>query len=675
MSGFLQKATGVSQALVGIAVAQHLYNQAMAAAAAPINTMIRLGVERDAQVRSITNALVAQQAVGATRSVQAVADAVLAGRTVGRQTAATTREIAEGTRRFVEYGDAARDAFLKSSTSSAVFTTATTASRQMMAMMVRDAAQLPGEVNDYATAMQIASSSVIQAVAGTRFSNVRSVMGLINNTTAAAINSGIDAGQAGRDIMRMMTAGRGQAALDNRTWTEVISPYAARANGQRLDASQFNALRASERFEVLNRVSQTLREIMNNSAESWEALTGTINSARDEVIRDITSPLYQRVKEGLAVFASWLNEGQEQGRSFLQIISRVGLVFTEMLGMWLKPTIQSFRDSLSAVVPWMESITRSPWFNYITSVMVVVGRLLQSVLGSNAQAVGGVLGRVANLFLLFEPGLVVFTGFLSFFRNDGAGAQAILSTLFVQLAGIGQRIMALSEYFSVLKDLIGVAWSAVSGLLASVLQVLGFIAQAALTFLAIPFTIVGAVMLPVILILAVAAGVLRMFVDGIFFVLRVIAAIIEAFTPVRVNLHTVVETLRYFITTVREMVVGIRNWFASIGMGSSIAAPERSYSEQLADELGISTRVNSLSARLQSAFRAVQEAGGDINLTSPRQRPTSTTHNDFRFSRFDITQRFAEGFDPDRVATLFQRDIANAANQRMEGGLGLAFST
>jgi hypothetical protein len=235
--------------------------------------------------------------------------------------------------------------------------------------------------------------------------------------------------------------------------------------------------------------------------------------------------------------------------------------------------------------------------------------------------------------------------------------------------------MALSEYFSVLKDLIGVAWSAVSGLLASVLQVLGFIAQAALTFLAIPFTIVGAVMLPVILILAVAAGVLRMFVDGIFFVLRVIAAIIEAFTPVRVNLHTVVETLRYFITTVREMVVGIRNWFASIGMGSSIAAPERSYSEQLADELGISTRVNSLSARLQSAFRAVQEAGGDINLTSPRQRPTSTTHNDFRFSRFDITQRFAEGFDPDRVATLFQRDIANAANQRMEGGLGLAFST
>jgi hypothetical protein len=64
-----------------------------------------------------------------------------------------------------------------------------------------------------------------------------------------------------------------------------------------------------------------------------------------------------------------------------------------------------------------------------------------------------------------------------------------------------------------------------------------------------------------------------------------------------------------------------------------------------------------------------------INLTGTQQRPVSHTNNDFRFSRFDITQRFAEGFDPDRIATFFQRDIANAANQHTESGHAPAFST
>ena len=51
------------------------------------------------------------------------------------------------------------------------------------------------------------------------------------------------------------------------------------------------------------------------------------------------------------------------------------------------------------------------------------------------------------------------------------------------------------------------------------------------------------------------------------------------------------------------------------------------------------------------------------------------THNDFRFSRFDITQKFAEGFDPDRVATAFVTDLQAMAETPLSSGFQPGFSS
>ena len=39
----------------------------------------------------------------------------------------------------------------------------------------------------------------------------------------------------------------------------------------------------------------------------------------------------------------------------------------------------------------------------------------------------------------------------------------------------------------------------------------------------------------------------------------------------------------------------------------------------------------------------------------------SNINNDFRFSKFDIMQNFAEGFDPDRIAVAFSHDLGQTA--------------
>jgi hypothetical protein len=43
-----------------------------------------------------------------------------------------------------------------------------------------------------------------------------------------------------------------------------------------------------------------------------------------------------------------------------------------------------------------------------------------------------------------------------------------------------------------------------------------------------------------------------------------------------------------------------------------------------------------------------------------------TTINDFRFSKFDIKQEFAEGFDPDRIAVAFASDLSKLGEMRMQ---------
>ena len=53
---------------------------------------------------------------------------------------------------------------------------------------------------------------------------------------------------------------------------------------------------------------------------------------------------------------------------------------------------------------------------------------------------------------------------------------------------------------------------------------------------------------------------------------------------------------------------------------------------------------------------------------TPDGRPESP-HNDFRGSRFDIRQNFAEGFDPGRIALAFSHDLAKLGERRTQSGL------
>ena len=74
--------------------------------------------------------------------------------------------------------------------------------------------------------------------------------------------------------------------------------------------------------------------------------------------------------------------------------------------------------------------------------------------------------------------------------------------------------------------------------------------------------------------------------------------------------------------------------------------------------------------RIDAASRATDK--GRL-ATAPGVRPPQPIM-DFRGSKFDIKQQFAEGFDPDRIAVAFSNDLATLGERRVQSGLAPLFA-
>ena len=702
LSEFGKTAVGAAAALGAVAMGQHLFNQAMSAAAAPLNSLIQLNVQRENQIRSMTSALVAQQAIGGTRAMQIVADQAAVGTRVVNNIAETvdftSAQLAAGRAQYAQYGDAAEGAFRRSATSAGTFMQATQAAQQMMRMMVVDAAALPGEVNDYATAMQIASSSVIQAVAGTRHSTARGVMGMINNVTAAALNSQIDSAQAGRDIMRMMSPGRGQAEIMNRTWTEVIMPYARNRQGGQLSAQQFNAMTAARRFEVLQGVGQQMRNIMNMSSDSWDAVTGALTSARNELIQFATAPVYKIIQSTLARFSAWLNEGVERGASFLQGLQRVGEYISTLVSKWLDPIIDwgaslfrglspaadavnnvtkkyneifsSAQQATGAIASFADSFARHPIVNMMLNVFQQVAEAVQGAITSPVGSLGSALRTVAFLFSYFNPYLFVAAGFLEFLARGTASAVSLIQGLVVFGGFLVASFAALRSAFDIMVETVSALWEMVGAPLGAILMLAGALIYGTIVGIVAAFELVATMLYPFII---VATGIIETFmflIDAIVTFGGLLVEFVGIWFPAIQTGQSLSDALRTLREDALFVAHSIREAFNELREMLGISSVASTFSSVMP-----STEENPTMRRLRELMNRMNAEDADQRLGAPRQRATSNTHNDFRFSRFDITQRFAEGFDPDRIATFFQRDIANAANQRTESGFAPAFST
>ena len=558
--------------------------------------------------------------------------------------------------------------------------------RGTIAAMTQLAATLPGEVDDY---MQSFSMNLAHISKG-RGMTLDRAAGLISQLTAGSIAAGIDSGQAARDLMQFLTVG---PHITDRSWVEVWANYARDPRtGRRLQQADIGRMTTDQRINVLADIASQLGPLMNATGDSFDAIIGTLRSAKHELFLTLTEPIFNEFKNMISAVNGHLG-------IFMVRLGNAGEWIGNRLGQALHKATETVQDADLAIYKF-GMFTFPRWVGNITSVGSMFqrnGRLLYEYFRPLVSGGGGLVRRQMDAHGLTTGNLA--TGAASMIAARYAGmllgpwgalAAAILTRMFFNgqlnqtILAFGRAVAFLAPTLTALASVVYRTFDALSGmvglLLSSVLPVLVTVLGTGLNFVIMMVTaafnlLANLVLLVVYPIFAVVAVALA----GFSMLMQIVSALFQALVGI---LGTGSTTTMDFIAALawcteqldeftRSLQRDANYLLHEVGLMSdaeynasqaSLALGERTTPKWVADFQKAITQITAATAQ-----------NGRAGNQPPQPRPH--TSQDFRYSRFDITQRFAEGFDPDRVASAFADELAALSENRLESGFQPAFST
>lgn len=527
---------------------------------------------------------------------------------------------------------------------SEAFQAAGNASHGIFRQMVSDAAALPGSAQDYVTAF---STALPAALSASRTANLRAITQISNDFTAVALVNQIDAGQAGRDMILML---QGAAGMDVRTW-RLLQPLMHRTarTTAALSAQQFNAMTGQNRFDAIRRALDSYMPLIHEFEGTWSTQMGTFQSLIDQFRLDMTGGIFETLKDGLKSVNTVLS-------SILPLAGELGGAFSMMLRNYIQPISDRINTIGFDLKNIFRSIIASPAFLRFANIIEGTRGFVSRVLGTSdstnimgGEKTSGQLrseadSRFGLLAMFTGPAGAGFIRFLTQGENFGrvmdflAQSGAILWSIFVKVANsLGAATGTIATLFTRYMPLMQ----------ASILWVLNYIN-----------THVD------MIISAIQSAVLA--TVGLFVALGLV---LSPLLLVAYGFYKALEGLGLLVFALVSAIAEAVNWiYEHTGSATRVTAPSSEitmpdWMQEIANNIG------------KRRAAADMETAAERNTGGRNQAQQAGAHNDFRYSRFDITQRFAEGFDPDRIAAVFASDLEGLAEQRLDSGFSPAFGT
>ena len=661
--GATSKLVSFGQQLASVSMIAYSVKASVEGMLAPLNRIAGQWTQRETQINNITRSLRQYGYVG-----QSIAD-INKEINDSMPGATQAQRAAEFTSRYNRQFEEGREM-----------------ARGTIATMTRLAAVLPGEVNDYmqSYAQNLPFLSRARGMTDERAADISSRM------TAGGMAAGIGGDQVTRDLTQFLTTG---PHMVDRSWTEVWANYARNLRTHaRLTASQITAMTPERRVLIAEDIASQLDPIMNATGDSYEAMIGTLRSARDELRLQITAPIFEEFKHMIAATNGLL------GR-FMERIGAAGAFFTRLgAGHLVKLTARI--GNLDDVIYRLALSTIPRWTGNLTSFGSMLGRnagvvrdyfapmlsggkgLIARQMAAHGGTTGGMAGNVLALIAGRYAGMLL--------GPWGALAASILTRMFLNgqlnqtFLAIGRAAAFLAPAIVALISIVSRVFFALSSVAEIILSVLLPIIVTALgtglTFVVTMVTaafnllvnIVLMVLYPIIAVLTVA------FV-GFSMVVQIVSALFQLFVGVLGTGSTTtadfVDALQWCSDQLREFTRSLQN-DTNYLLHEAGLMTDGEYNASMANlRLGERTTPQWMQD-LQNAITNLTNSAsrhGTAGQQPPAPRPHAT--QDFRYSRFDITQRFAEGFDPDRVASAFAEDLSSLAENRLQSGFQPGFST
>jgi len=546
------------------------------------------------------------------------------------------------------------------------------------------AARLPGGTDDYMQAFQQSLPFLSQGHGMTEGRAVR----ISSYMSAGAIAGGIGADQGARDLMQFFSVG---PHMTDRSWTEVWKQLAT-LNGHAVTAAQISAMSMDDKIKVAENISLALQPQMDAAGDSYAAVMGTFDSFRHEIYLVATEPIFDGFKKAIEA-------ANTQLAIFTPILNQVGFVLGTKVAIalqWVTEKIMGIGPPIDRMSAWLTTHAVSIG-NTAQTVVNFFGKVFGTVrqAGSGiADAAGGALGTTSMMAGIVSAGLPAIM-----LRVLGIGMGPIgfiISDVIVRMFTTGNTGGSVASFTSALVDVITPILVLARGayalydafmmalvpivavVLPAVLNILASIVTSILSVLGVVLTvfqILGFIVMSVALVLLAgfmgAAAVLEIFMVALGATINGFIAVFGGAVVEGVSFVDLVRVFGRTLTTLSSELGESVNYLLFImhlrTEGEYLARQTELQSTTAADSTG--AWLAELRATLTAATADMTRTGHGTTAARPH------THNDFRFSRFDITQKFADGFDPDRVSTAFVTDLQAMAERPLSSGFTPGFSS
>lgn len=552
-------------------------------------------------------------------------------------------------------------------------------SRELMQRIVAEAGPLPGNAMDYATAMQI-SGSIVQ---GATHDFEKSYQ-IIKKTAAVGISMGGNASMVATDLNRILNPLHGMLHNMGDFNQKMMTAFRHLPGMAGLTVEEFNKFSLDKRLEMVNASMSQFDEMILAASNSWTAVKGAIESTVTLFTERGTQPIFEAAKKDVqAINSALLDTSTGKFTGLGVTVIAVGRIISNGIVDGLHGAV-GLAGKLSGI---FMDIANGPVGGMFGAIANKGGALFAAVSGASPTGQGMAMGGIGAAAMGMGPvGIALGVGVGKFMENSDAvsGTLAGLSALLNSLLSAIDPVARVFQFFgNIIGDILVGILPPLGGALAMVVDGLAFFLGSIMTIYESIYTALA----PSLQKLFGAVGHLVTAIGGFLGpALELVGlAFLWIWNHVKEYLLPVIKFLVDAMTALWEGIAALLNRLSKyINLGVEALGGTKSdentplgAAKNDTDVLGdLGTKLKGLLDTEKAGVNGEKKGwfGGGEAPETPGQRGGGNTVQDFRNSRFEIQQKFAEGFDPDRIAVAFAKDVGRIGEQRLQSGFDPAFS-
>lgn len=333
--------------------------------------------------------------------------------------------------------------FLSALGQSSDFNTGLQDASEVIQKITTDAAKLPGEAEEYIEVFKAGLPFVQAAMPG---GSNNDILEFTDKLTAIGKTFGLDAGLIGREFDHMLSPGKGTASLRLPLFRQLL-PFMQKVEGQaHLTAESFNAMAAPQRLHLLQSTFVKLQPMLDASADSFEAMWGSLKSGVQQLARMGTGGLFLGIKKQIQAFTSAFVDDKgkltKRGQDIVAALSKISSVIGTLL-----------RDGTQLTMWFIDVATHSKAFQVVLVALagLLAGSIWESFAGKLAKFIKGFkLATLVSGLLWLALGLIV-EDVWGFFHGADSLTGVLVNKLGPGIWVVAAAVGALATAFVALK--------------------------------------------------------------------------------------------------------------------------------------------------------------------------------------------------------------------------------